>query len=188
MAKNRHTNRAFTLIELIFVMAIMAVVVGLIAPSLRGFALGRRTYNTASTLLGLTQYAHSQAISEGRIYRLNFDAGSRSFWLTADSGGSFTAPSNDFGQRFQAESNATMEVDIAPRVIPLNEQDGSTPGMPPPPRTSGQQGGQYVEFQPSGRTDTAKVYLRDNLGTTIEIACESATEPFRIVPAAEMGR
>jgi type II secretion system protein H len=183
MQRNRNQSRAFTLIELIMVMVIMTIVVGLIAPSLRGFAMGRRTYNTASTILSLTQYAHSQAISEGRIYRLNFDTSARAFWLTADNAGTFSAPNNDYGQRFTTETNATLQVNITPRVIPLNQQDALAQG---PTRSRNVQVEPYIEFQPSGRADPAKIYLRDNLGTTIEIACESATEQFRIVPAAEM--
>src|SRR3954451_5735592 len=93
--------RGFTLLELILVMAIIAIVAAITVPSFRTFAIGRNSQNTASDIIGLTNYARTQAASEGRVYRLNFDTTNGAFWLTAKYGGAFIGPSNDFCDRYQ---------------------------------------------------------------------------------------
>jgi type II secretion system protein H len=75
--------KGFTLLELIVVMVILATVLALAGPSLRGFFGSRQLPDTAAQILALTQFARSQAISEGIIYRLNFNTSKREYWLTA---------------------------------------------------------------------------------------------------------
>ena len=81
--KQQNIKGGFTLLELILVMVILSTVLAMAAPSLRGFFGSRKTNDTASQILSLTQFARSQAISEGIIYRLNFDTRERTYWLTA---------------------------------------------------------------------------------------------------------
>ena len=80
-------DRGFTLLELILVMVILSTVLAMAAPSLRGFFASRKTHDTAAQILALTQFARSQAISEGIVYRLNFDTRQRTYWLTAQQAG-----------------------------------------------------------------------------------------------------
>jgi len=160
----RPSNFAFTLIELILVLAILAIVVAVVAPNFRNFTAGRNTQNTATHILAMTNYARSQAITQGRSYRLNYDGDARSLWLSAGNDGT-SSPTGDFGTPLVIADGITIDTDIPT-----------------------QDTGQYVEFHPSGRTDPATIHLSDRFGTTIDIACSSATEMFRILPAAEVGR
>ena len=59
---NRH---AFTLIELILVLALLTIVTSLAAPSLSRFFRGRTLNSEARQLLSLTHAAQSRAVSEG---------------------------------------------------------------------------------------------------------------------------
>ena len=160
----RSNPTAFTLVELILVLAILTLVVAMIAPSLRGFSTGRTHRNMANTILALTRYARTQAIAEGRTYRLNFDASDKELWLTYEDGSTFRAPGNDFGEHMAVSEGLQMQSDVAAK------QDGN----------------RYVEFHPSGRTDPARVRVTNRMGETIEIACLSPTESFRILTAEEM--
>lgn len=162
--KTRATG--FTLIELILVLAILAIVAAAIIPSLRVFGVGRSTNNLASLIVSLANYSRTQAVAEGRTYRLNLDPSSREIWLTADNNGSFEPPTSDLGKRFPAAEGVQLWSDVAAR----------------PPD------GQYIEFHASGRTDPAKIRVTDKLGGTIEVACTSATELFRILSPEEAGR
>jgi prepilin-type N-terminal cleavage/methylation domain-containing protein len=56
---------AFTLIELIVVMALLLIVVGVSFPSLKNFFKGRTLDSEARRFLSLTRYGHSRAVSEG---------------------------------------------------------------------------------------------------------------------------
>jgi prepilin-type N-terminal cleavage/methylation domain-containing protein len=162
MFGKRKQLRAFTLIELILVMAIIALMAAIVAPSLREFSLARRTKDSAALVVGLAEYARTQAMSEGRTYRLNFDPSARQVWLTAQDGATFGPPNNEYGQRFSLSDGVAMTVDIAQ-----------------------QKDGQYVQFQPSGRTQTANINLTGPMGDTVQIACASATELYRVVPTGE---
>src|SRR5207249_1124035 len=60
-----HTSRAFTLIELILVMALLAVVLAISAPSLSRFFRSRSLDSEARRFMALTRAAQSRAVSEG---------------------------------------------------------------------------------------------------------------------------
>jgi prepilin-type N-terminal cleavage/methylation domain-containing protein len=203
MRKRPIKSAGFTLIELIAVMLILAISAALVAPSLMNFGVGRSNNNTATTMLGMAQYARAQAESEGRTYRLNFDPQAGTFWLTAqDDNGAYVAPGNDFGQRCQIPDGAKMDVQINPQAnvqmnIPSTIQQNPVqlpPAVQDPTVSQANtlmqnqrpDGNAYVEFQPSGRTDTALVKLTDRLGGVIEVSCASATETFRILQPGEM--
>src|SRR3954470_17536541 len=74
---------AFTLLELILVMLILTLIVGLVVPSLRRFSQGRNLGYAATQITAMANYAHTQAISQGKPYRLNLDPGNGTYWLTA---------------------------------------------------------------------------------------------------------
>lgn len=75
---------AFTLIELILVMAILTVAVGLTAPSLAKFFRGRALNSEARRMLSLVRYGQERAASEGLPMELWVDSNGRKFGLSAD--------------------------------------------------------------------------------------------------------
>src|SRR5579862_3048931 len=107
----RNRFSGFTLIELIIVMVIIAIIAAVAAPSLGVFSKSRLTNNAASQILVMARYARAQSISEGRIYRLNFDTGGGQYWLTADDGTGIFAATGQDGQR-TVPSGVKMDVQI----------------------------------------------------------------------------
>ncbi len=75
----------FTLIELILVMALLAIVLGVAAPSLSRFFQGRTLDSEAKRFLALTRYGQSRAVSEGVPMLLWIDAKQSQYGLQADS-------------------------------------------------------------------------------------------------------
>ena len=68
MPTRRHRPRrqsAFTLIELIFVLALLAIAAAFVASSFGSFVRGRALNSEARRLLSLAQYGQSRAVSEG---------------------------------------------------------------------------------------------------------------------------
>ncbi|HLH57047.1 MAG TPA: prepilin-type N-terminal cleavage/methylation domain-containing protein [Verrucomicrobiae bacterium] len=61
----RHASKAFTLIELILVMAILTMAVSVTAPALANFFRGRTLDSEARRLLALTRSGQNRAVSEG---------------------------------------------------------------------------------------------------------------------------
>ena len=161
---------AFTLLELVLVMLIITIVVGAVAPSLRGFTMGRSARNTATRILTMTQYARTEAISQGRVYRLTYSPRQRAFWVDY----STLAGDNSENQRSAPDADMAPRLDVDERLS-IDTKDMSTSST----------GNQYVEFRPSGRSDPASIVITDQSNAQIEVACSSATEMFRIVADAE---
>src|SRR5690242_12890691 len=67
-------SAAFTLIELILVMMILAIAVSFTAPALANFFHGRSLDYEARRLLSLTRQGQSRAVSEGVPVELWFDS------------------------------------------------------------------------------------------------------------------
>lgn len=141
---------------------LMAVAVGIVMPSLSRTARGRQVGDTAAGLITLTNYAHNQAIAQGKVYRLNLDPNGAGFWLTMQQDdGQFVELGEEMGQRVEVPDGVRLESDL-PR-----QQDG----------------GIAVTFRPTGRCDPAPVNFRlsDPAGGVTQLTCESATELFHIV-------
>jgi len=79
-------RRAFTLIELILVMALITIVVSVSLPSLKGFFKGRDLDSEARRFLSLTRYGASRAVAEGIPIELYVDTEQRLYGLRAQAG------------------------------------------------------------------------------------------------------
>jgi prepilin-type N-terminal cleavage/methylation domain-containing protein len=155
----QHGAGGFTLLELILVMVILSTVLAMAAPSLRGFFASRQTHDTAAQILALTQLARSQAISEGIIYRLNFDTRQRTYWLTAQRAGVFEKLKTGFGQVY------TLPKDMNVELEDLDEEEEDV----------------FLEFTPQGTVTAGTVRIIDRRGRAIEVTCPTVTESFSVV-------
>jgi prepilin-type N-terminal cleavage/methylation domain-containing protein len=87
VSRRRHVlsrSRAFTLVELILVMALLGIVLGAAAPALGRFFQGRALNSEARRFLGLTHYAQSRAVAEGIPMVLWIDPDERAYGLRAE--------------------------------------------------------------------------------------------------------
>ena len=84
----RHLSsaRAFTLIELMLVMAMLLIVLAVSFPSLRGFFRGRNLDSEARRFLSLTRYAQNRAVSEGYPMVLWIDVKEGTYGMQAQTG------------------------------------------------------------------------------------------------------
>lgn len=78
-------SRAFTLVELILVMAILGAVLGAAAPALSRFFQGRTLHSEARRFLSLTHYAQNRAVAEGAPMVLWINPTDRTYGLRAES-------------------------------------------------------------------------------------------------------
>lgn len=139
-------------------MVILSTVLAMAAPSLRGFFASRRGDDAAAQILALTQFACSQAISEGLVYRLNFDTQERTCWLTVQKAGTFERLETSFGKVY------TVPKDLVIVLENIAQKDREV----------------YVEFTPYGTVTPALIRLIDRRGRALEIACPTVTESFSI--------
>ena len=163
----RSSGRGMTLLELILVMLILSTVLAMAAPSLRGFFTSRRIDDAAAQILALTQFARSQAISEGIVYRINFDTRDRTYWLTAQKAGVFETLETEFGQVY------TLPKDIELELEDVEKKDNDV----------------FLAFTPHGTMTAGLIRLTDRSGRVVEVSCPSVTETFSIVePKLTSGR
>lgn len=78
--------RAFTLIELIIVMAMLVTIIAVTFPSLQRFFRGRTLESEARRFLTLTRYAQNRAVAEAIPMVLWIDENDRSYGLEAQTG------------------------------------------------------------------------------------------------------
>jgi prepilin-type N-terminal cleavage/methylation domain-containing protein len=78
--------RAFTLIELVLVMALLSIVLAFAFPSLANFFRTRSLDSEARRFLSLTHYGHHRAVSEGVPMMLWIDVKRGAYGLEAETG------------------------------------------------------------------------------------------------------
>jgi type II secretion system protein H len=155
-------SSGFTLLELVLVMVIIAVVLAMVAPSLSGFSAARDADFAAAQVISVSRWAREQAISEGRVYRLNFNPSSQEYFVTAQVGGTFQRPPVEFGQVFTVPEGVVMT------------WDAPTDG-----------GAAVIDFFPSGRSQPARIHVVARNGQVTSIASRSATEPLKVLTPEE---
>lgn len=104
---------AFTLIELILVMAMILAVVGVAAPLLGGFFKGRVLDSEARRFVALTRQAQSRAVSDGLPVLLWIDSDSRRYGLETQLEFLDSSTLDQAGERvdeFELDQDVTMEV------------------------------------------------------------------------------
>lgn len=84
LGRGAATSTGFTLIELILVLALLAIVLAVSSPSLSRFFKGRGLESEAQRFLALTRAAQSRAVSEGVPMVVWLDTKQRNYGLNAD--------------------------------------------------------------------------------------------------------
>jgi prepilin-type N-terminal cleavage/methylation domain-containing protein len=104
-------RRAFTLIELILVMALITIVVSVSLPSLKGFFKGRDLDSEARRFFSLTRYASSRAVAEGVPMELYVDTAQKLYGLRAQAG---FLESDSRAVQYKLPEELSFEVTAAP--------------------------------------------------------------------------
>ena len=92
--------RAFTLLELVFVLVIISTTLALAAPSLRGWSRGSKLRDAGEEFLAMTRYARGQAIAGGQVYRMYVDANGGTYQLMVQEGADFRQLGTTWGRQF----------------------------------------------------------------------------------------
>jgi Tfp pilus assembly protein FimT len=152
------TSRAYTLLELVLVLAIIAATLAMVAPSLSGFARGRRAEEAARQFVSLTRWARSQATTDGVSYQLTVDPSLGQWKLTVqDDTDSFTDTPGPFGRVFSVPEGVEIQAEL-----PIVE------------------GQQTITFDASGRCDTGTLHFI-GFGSDITVTCTAPVEVYRIL-------
>src|SRR5512140_2220416 len=83
---DRRETGAFTLVELLLVMALLVIAISIAAPTLANFFRGRTLNSEARRLLSLTHHGQGRAVSEGIPMVLWVDTDKKNYGLEQESG------------------------------------------------------------------------------------------------------
>jgi len=166
---------AFTLIELILVMALLTVVISLTAPKLSRFFHGRTLDSEARRLLALTRSGQSRAVSEGIPMNLWVDADKGEFGLEAEPSFETSDPK---AVEFALDSGLKIEVvrptATGPALTPHRFGQASTASTPRVVPARGDL--PAIRFLPDGslgETSPQKLHLTSGDGGSLWLAQSS---------------
>jgi prepilin-type N-terminal cleavage/methylation domain-containing protein len=146
---------AFTLLELVLVLTILAILLVAVAPALSGFAVGRRPGEAATEFLSLTRYAHSKAIARGSTYRILVDPSHGRWWLASDESGNAPAE-GELGHVF-----------LTPDGVKISTNAPAVDGLP------------TLKFSPDGEVTPAEVTFTGPEGG-VQVSCTSVSGSYQI--------
>ena len=115
----RRSDRGFTMIELIVVMAILVIVLSVTFPMLQGFFRGRTLESEGRRFLALTRYGQSRAVGEGIPMTLWIDVKGGAYGLEAQTG---YLDRDDRAKEYELDEKLDFEVTQANRNAMTLEQ------------------------------------------------------------------
>lgn len=158
---------AFTLIELILVMAIVVVAISITAPRMANFFRGRTLDSETRRLLALTHSGQSRAISEGIPTRLQFDIPNHTYRLQQDPGWSDRDP-----KALEFSCDPDLQIDVVqannPRSATSRRRLPDTVQARGNPRNLPE-----IRFLPDGSIDDTSpraLHLQDKNGASLWLA------------------
>lgn len=171
----RDARRAFTLIELIMVMLLLALAAALVAPRMASFFRGRVLNSEARRLLSLTHLAQSRATAEGAPVILWLDTRTSTYGITVADG----SGAEDQAFVFAADPSLTLVVPFAATTPP----DESEELLALPESLS------VIRFNPNGWIDESSVRvveIHQGPDGALQLAQEENRLGYEIRPIANL--
>ncbi len=134
------------MMELVLVLAVIAISAAIAAPALSGFAHGRVLPNSVTDLVTVLRWCRVKALSDGIEYRLNLDRPANTWWVTKDDGSGTTfvdVTDDDLGRAYVLPEGIVIQ-DIEYQTV----RDAAKADE-----------GTYIPFLPGGRTEAARITL-----------------------------
>jgi prepilin-type N-terminal cleavage/methylation domain-containing protein len=141
LRRGHHSPGGMTLIELILVMALLATILAVTAPSLEGFFGGRSVAGQARRLIELTRYGRDEAISVGIPMNL---------WINTEKGLFGLAAATGYG--IEAPKPVTFSLDTNQK-FDLGEEQQQAENVQGTIRHKSKEGTQGIIFLPDGRIE-----------------------------------
>lgn len=172
-------RRGFTLIELILVLALLAITVTFVAASMGGFFRGRALNSEARRLLSLAQYGQSRAVSEGVPVLLWVNARESTYGLTLVESYVDEIDGDERAVTYQLDTDLAFDVPAAADPNHVSENNDEMLGLA--------EGVVAIRFNPDGFFDEAsapRIVIRQGGEGALEIVPTANRLGYEIRPAA----
>lgn len=168
----------FTLIELIFVLALLAITAVFVAATMGSFFRGRTLNFEARRLLSLTHYAQSRAVSEGVPMVLWINPADSTYGLTIQS--TFNEPEGDArAVTYTAEPSLKLETPQG-EVAAISEQEDERLGVTDDALS-------FIRYMPDGFFDESsvtKIIIRQGTEAALELVPTANRLGYELRPAS----
>ena len=155
--QSRKHKSAFTLIELVTVLVVIAIALAIAAPSLRTWSENSKLRNCSEQFLSATRWARRQAISTAVDQVLAFKLDGSGFVINSDNTVTLNSAEGEYGQQM------TLPVGYTITLVTGGEQPSS------------------IRFSMNGRVTPATVEIRTPAGGFVQIACSEIAGNFKVV-------
>lgn len=167
-------RRGFTLLELVLVLVIISTVIAMAAPNLRGWRKGAALRSSMEELLSLTRLARSEAVSKGKIHRIEFDESMKfqlkvqqgyvSGQVTADQidSAGFVPVTGEWSKIYSLPEGARIEVNKA-QVLNATQESSA----------------RVLDFYPNGRTQAATITVTDSDNYQVTLQCKTPAGNYK---------
>lgn len=167
------SQRGFTLVEMLVVLAIISLMLAVAAPSFKNFSDKQKLQTAGDAMRSLAHYARDTAMADGEPYMIVFDFGRQTFWLSKASAleygdlsmsaylgaygpeGESMTPEQMVAERAHGILGEKRETDA---VVSIDRVDVEREGA----IASGALDYEYIQFNADGTAEPASVYLLNN--------------------------
>ena len=193
------TSKGFTLIEIMIVLALIAILSSIAMPSLRGFAASARLKSTAHAIRDILNFARDMAITERAAYLVVFDLTTNRYWLASNETFNLADPSTPVtaspsslqpAQQPTTAQGTTALQQTSPlrtnAILGIPQQPGHNVSLARMITNHNFQtveidtGVDYIYFSPTGSSEDTVVYIQDRRGQTMSITVANATGRVRL--------
>lgn len=179
-----HRASAFTLIELMVVLALIGILSALIIPEMKGTFEDSLLRSTSRDLVNIFSIAASRAVSQNQLHRVRLDTKTGRYVIEkrvreTQQGEEF-APIKD-----DSESEGRLDTRISIQIHTLEEPPADAPenSAPAPAPDRIPEAGQQIDtisFYPDGTADRAELLLRDRQGFRLALIVNPITSRVKI--------
>jgi type II secretion system protein H len=156
---NLKSRRAFTLIEMVVVVVLIAVMAAMIIPEMKGSFDDALLRSTSRDLINVFDLASSRAVSLNQSCRVELDTQSGRYFVEREIRGGAQddyVPLKDVsGAEGRLDSRIAVEMSPPDEASPDNPPDNSATEPVPP---------SAISFYPDGTADAMEIRLRDRAG------------------------
>lgn len=193
------TSKGFTLIEIMLVLALIAILSSIAMPSLRGFAASTRLKSTAHAIRDMLNFARDMAITERAAYLVVFDLTTNRYWLASSETFNLADPSTPVTaspsslqptQQPTADQGTTALQQTSPlrtnAILGIPQKPGHNVSLARMITNHNFQtvqidtGVDYIYFSPTGSSEDTVLYIQDRRDQAMSITVENATGRVRL--------
>ena len=190
----RRHQRGFTLIEILAVVAILALVAAVVVPNLSGFRM-RALRGEAQQLAAHLELARQRAIVTGVPHRVLLEIDQAEYrleWLAEDPETAELAPAEKASAELDLNGNTPLDLSAPPAPVvdfqPIPGNFGRTQVVAAPfyfeavetPTERITRGAVSIEFARDGSADYTKIYLQDAQGDHLTLDIHPLDDRVRI--------